>query len=136
MSTFFRCLTKALFAALCLASLAACGPIYDTRYSFTPPSTPQGQSCLFHCSQLQDQCEQLEDHRQELCEERARYERERCERDLRRDGKKVKWYDCGTESCTSDYDRCAQQYRSCYESCGGKVSAEQVCVMNCDQVRR
>jgi len=119
----------AYLTGLALA-LAACGPIYQTQYAFTPPPTPEGRVCIMQCEQLRFQCRQNEDLKVQNCENQNRWARAEYER-CKRSGRK----DChdGTIWCSSDYDRCDEQYRFCYQSCGGQVLATTVCVANCEK---
>lgn len=103
--------------------MAGCGPIYSTQYVFDPPTSPQGQSCIFQCENSKMQCEQLQDLRTENCEERSEAEYYRCKN---RDEKH-----CYRQYCSTDYTRCEENYRRCYQSCGGSVRAEKVCVGFC-----
>lgn len=131
MSTSVRIFIPILFSTLLTA--VGCGPVYETQYTLTPPESAEGRACTFQCENSKSQCEQLEEIKQERCEERAQLERERCEWDFRRRGKEPKWYDCGGSSCSSETERCETQYRRCFELCGGKVTATNVCVYGCQQ---
>lgn len=124
-----------LTAGFGIVFLAACGPVYNTQYHFTPPESSEGRSCVFQCDNSRLQCRQLEEYRTEDCQRRSEFDQRRCEDDIyRRKGREPKWYECGSSSCSPDYDRCEQLYRSCYQSCGGRVDQETVCVSNCDQI--
>lgn len=115
-----------------LLPLSGCGPIYDTRYSYSPPHDPQGQSCIFQCENMKMQCEQLEMMKAENCNNRNRIEQDRCRDNIRRQGREPKSSECSFyASCTTDTERCDAQYRICYQNCGGKVYSEEVCVFNC-----
>ncbi|GEM_PF-704156 len=117
-------------------SAIGCGPMYDTRYTMIPPSSSSGRVCIVQCENSKYQCEELEELRKERCEERAESEYNRCEWQTRRsEGRQPKWYECSRDSCSADSGKCEQRYRSCYESCGGRVSSETVCVANCEQAR-
>lgn len=133
-SPFIGNLTVVALAAA-VALLSGCGPIYDTQYTFIPPDDGNGRACVYQCENGKQQCEELEELKEESCEERAEAEYARCEeRIYRRKGRDPKWNECYRESCSSDSERCETNYRSCYQSCGGKVNAETVCVANCDQI--
>jgi len=41
---------KRTIVFLLAALLAACGPIYETRYDFIPPNSSQGMMCVQNCS--------------------------------------------------------------------------------------
>ncbi len=115
-----------------LLAASACGPVYRTQYSFEEPDSPEGRACTFQCQTSKLQCEQIEDLRQERCEDRALREQDRCLRRLERQKKEIKSYDCPLDTCRADYDRCEKMYRACYQSCGGRVTSETVCVSGCE----
>lgn len=130
-----QCVLRGGFLALALLTLIGCGPIYDTQYQFTPPDDGNGRACIYQCENGREQCTELEELREESCENRAESEYQRCADNIyRRKGRDPKWNECYRESCSSDTERCENSYRSCYQSCGGKVRAETVCVANCDQI--
>lgn len=120
-----------------LFCLSACGPIYNTDYQFSPPSSSGGRACVFQCEQGRMQCRQIEELQASRCQDHARYEQQRCRDDLRyNENRSPKWYECSAESCAENYDRCEDIYRACYQSCGGEVRATTRCVANCDQARK
>ena len=131
---------KRLLSALLLALLlSACGPMYETRYTFVPPKGSSGQACILQCENNRMQCEQLAEMRFQNCEDRADREYRDCEHEqVFGYDKKGRWtcvdncY-CWRDSCERDTDRCDALYRTCYQTCGGKVKAQTVCVANCDQ---
>lgn len=114
--------------AVSLLTLAACGPVYRTQHTFTEPTSPEGRTCVFQCQTSKLQCQQIEDLRKDRCEDRADRDRERCIRRLERQKKEVKSYDCPLDTCSADYERCEEMYRACYQSCGGTITSETVCV--------
>lgn len=129
----FRVIACVLLLSLVLI-IVGCGPIYETRYNFVPPTEPHSAVCLTHCYTGKIQCQQLEQVQLDNCENRAERERYRCEWQIRRDKKREpKWYECGGSHCSVDEERCEANYRSCYQACGGQVNSEQVCVANCKQ---
>jgi hypothetical protein len=105
----------------------ACGPIYQTEYSFIPPTNEQGRACVFQCENGKLQCAQIEDMRKERCDDRAEHEYYRCQDR----GEKY----CYRESCSADYENCESRYRGCFQSCGGKVESKQVCTAFCNAGR-
>ena len=123
-------------AAYLTLSSVGCGPMYETRYSFTPPKSANGRTCIFQCDNSRMQCRNFEEMHKSNCEMRGQLEEQRCENDIRyREGREPKWYECSTSSCSADYDRCDEIYRGCYQMCGGEVRSETVCVANCDQIQ-
>lgn len=119
--------------AVMVLQLVGCGPIYDTRYTFTPPANETGRVCVNQCENSRFQCQQLIELYSRQCEDMGRREQQRCQWQLALQGKKEKWYDCPSPSCDSDTSRCDEQYRGCYQACGGRIDAQTVCVMNCQQ---
>lgn len=133
---------KRLVAVLVLGSLiASCGPIMQTNYQFTPPKSESGRNCIVHCDSSKNTCEQLEQMKYELCEQRAEQEYYNCQRweaaADRQSGTKRKWYEgsCYRDSCSSNIEGCAINYRICYQNCGGQVISETICVSNCDELK-
>lgn len=127
-------------------ALAGCGPSYSTKYSFTPPPTPEGRMCAMQCLNTQSMCQQSCKSSRQSCESTARL---RAERDYNRYvaeqtraqqpvKKSVSDFYNGY-SCSSDETSCEAQcestYRSCYQICGGKVSSQQVCTAFCDEAQ-
>lgn len=112
---------------------AGCGPMYDTKYTFSPPRSAEGRSCVFQCEQGKLQCEQIENLEASRCRDYAERESRRCRDDIRyRENRDPKWYECSSESCSADYERCEHMYRACYQSCGGEIKTETTCVANCN----
>lgn len=98
----------------------SCGPIYDTKYSLTPPLTLEGKSCISQCENSRLQCEQMETLNESICE----LKKSICESTM----------DCfgHVSFCMADYSRCDQHYVNCYQTCGGKVDRKEVCVLGCN----
>ncbi len=131
-SSLFNVFYSFLLIIFLLLFVSGCGPIYDTRYYYTPPQDPGAQSCIFQCENMKMQCEQLEMMKVENCNQRARMDQDRCRENIRRQGREPKSDECNYfSSCSPDNERCDAQYRICYQNCGGKVHAEEVCVFNC-----
>lgn len=130
-----------MVCALVALLVAGCGPIYDTKYQYTPPRDPQGKMCAAQCQQTQTYCRATCEANRQNC---LAYERDRgmdaydrYARERRREHKPIKrspdsfveTYHC-SNSCE---DGCATDYRQCYGTCGGRVTAHQVCTAFCDQ---
>lgn len=112
-----------------------CGPIYDTAYTFRPPTSGIGRICAAQCGVSRGQCAQLEDVRARQCESASQRDRILCETEVRIDkGREPKWYECGSDLCSANYELCESNYRACYQACGGEVRAETRCVANCAKV--
>ena len=99
-----------------------CSPVYNTEYSLTPPSSSEGQKCVRNCQRDRSSCQQNVDARLDSCQRKIE---QQCEG--RQDCDKLS-HSCGVV----DYEPCEEQYRSCYQSCGGTVKSKQVCVIGCD----
>ncbi|MDC0358915.1 hypothetical protein OAO01_08870 [Oligoflexia bacterium] len=134
-----KAFTPGLFLSVLLV---ACSPVYRTDYAYIPPTSAQGKTCIFQCENTKIQCIQLEEMRYERCLDRADREYDRCERNKRYGyNKKGEWecqdncY-CFRSSCTLNESRCEERYRSCYQTCGGKVEGNTYCVSNCDKVAK
>ena len=111
-----------LILAAC-SVFAGCGPIYSTEYSYVPPESSEGKTCVFQCQNMKFQCDQMQEMRNDTCQERAERQYYRC----KDRGEK----DCYRSYCAADYSGCESQYRSCYQACGGMVQEKQVCVGFC-----
>ena len=123
-----------LFLLTSVLLLGGCGPVYDTVYDFTPPTTSFGAECVENCKDSQSECEDFERERNDDCEERQKAQMDRCNDRILADKKRApKWTECGkTESCTEDTAKCESRYRTCYQACGGTISSKQVCVAFCE----
>lgn len=126
---------KKIFLTFLFFAVSACGPQFSTEYILTPPKSQSGQNCLFQCETIKQQCFQIEDSEYYRCEDRSRQENYDCEYNIRiTKNREPKWYECGGETCSRDNERCENSYRSCYQSCGGKVETVTRCVSNCEQL--
>ncbi len=138
---------RALGCLLVLILLSACGPRFETRYSYTPPpESPQSRQCLQGCEFQRRQCLTIADNRYQICTLEARNEAAACEADARFDYERCRRRNqddpdichyrrafCSPRTCWRDDGGCDEFYRSCYASCGGSIQAETVCTANCDQ---
>jgi hypothetical protein len=119
-------------SAVLLLVLSGCGPIYDTQYSFEPPQSASGPHCIYQCDTTKAQCIELKQMRADSCNERSQRQSYYCTEDIRsRYNREPKWYECTEELCSDDTDFCDDQYRSCYQACGGRVNRETRCIANC-----
>lgn len=132
-----------LTAALMLAAIvAACGPMYDTQYFFTPPSDAAGRQLAGQCRVMSKMCAQNCELRESACRAEARedaqYEYNRYVRQREKEKAKIKKSlssfvndsHCSSSACEND---CEEEYRSCYVEAGGQVRSKQVCVAFCDE---
>ena len=126
---------------LSLLSLAACSPVYKTKYSYSAPESDIGKMCASGCLDKQNTCRTL-----------CRLEKSNCERkqDLRaqeyyleyveeqnKKGEPViktprsfrNYYFCNTASCD---EKCEADHRICHSSCGGNTTERIYCSAFCD----
>lgn len=123
--------------------LAACAPVYETAYTFIPPTSAEGRQCVAGCRAEAAACTQSCERRERLClndaESRAMrdYQIELGDPpDRRRSGSYRTYFDyadqyravCRAGGCR---ERCDSAYRACFEACGGRVTTQQVCTANC-----
>jgi hypothetical protein len=139
---------RALALFLILTLLAACGPRFETRYSYTaPPESPQSRQCLQGCEFQRQQCLIIADNRYQICELEARDEAAECAADARYDYRRCLRRNqddpeacqyrrafCPRRACWRDAGNCDELYRACYVACGGSIQAETVCTANCDEL--
>ncbi len=125
---------RAIQILLLTMVLAACGPIYETNYRYTPPSDPLSRPCISQCLADQSQCHNV-------AELKAENSRLRCERDAREDYERCLGNasgeqgraSCNRRSCNQEpnLSACGVDYRTCFQSCGGVVDEQRVCTFNC-----
>ena len=115
-----RQLSRFVMASVMAMLVMAC----ETQYTYTPPSSPQGQQCVARCSHLQQDCKAREDRR--VAEERPRCEREAdieyiaCLKYAKTDKDKEA---CSRSSCyiSPSYYQCDNDFRQCFQVCGGII---------------
>ncbi|MGF1547206.1 MAG: hypothetical protein ACFCUG_07750 [Thiotrichales bacterium] len=119
-----------------MSALAGCGPVYKTVYHFEPPRDDNGIRCVLQCEETLRECSVAEDLRDENCrreQQVAELEHQRCRDLARAAGRKDDVCPRSYVSCVGGrHARCDENYRRCYENCGGQISSQQVCSMFCD----
>lgn len=123
-------------------ALQACGPTYQTLYDFKPPAGAQGQACVAQCQISQNHCRTACSATQDACQARVRleahqdYERyvaleAKAGREPRRTPASFERFNaCSDYTCRQT---CEGDFRVCYSTCGGTVSATTVCTSGCEQ---
>lgn len=53
---FFKNMSRFVAWPVAALALAACGPVIETHYDYTPPSQQGGMQCLSQCQKGQNQC--------------------------------------------------------------------------------
>ena len=130
-----------LVVAWCALLLAACSPMYETVYSFTLPNSQEGRICAAQCLMHKQTCVSECGSSNEVCqarieaETRHKYREYVKERQRKKLSLKLKEMDFRTGSCSygSCNNQCSSFYRECFELCGGRVTATQVCTAFCDR---
>lgn len=129
-----------IFSIMALVGmLTACGPIYNTEYSFVPPKSDIAKMCTAQCIQGKNDCEQScrvdNDNCRMRAQQNAMFEYKQYKEDRKRMGlpinKSVNDFD-RSSSCSNSC-RCESTYRACYSACGGEVLEHKVCVAFCDK---
>lgn len=114
--------------------LIGCGPMYKTVYQYQPPRNPIGQVCIAQCSQTKSYCEDAAINRYDRCQRNAEFEKQLCdERNLHL--KKENRISCWDNRFQCHYSsmNCADNYRICYQNCGGHIQSKVICTANCEQ---
>ena len=127
--------TRTIVAATLL--LSACT---TTEYAFTPPESAEGKACVERCQATQTacrrdqdvradraktQCEAEADRREVACRIQAPIEYAACLKFAKTDADRAA---CALEDCTQpacyatpQYGLCQDDFRYCYQNCGGKI---------------
>ena len=139
MAKMIRCALLLLCGVL---FLSACGPMYQTSYTYTPPVSMRGKMCVMQCQKQKSLCERLAQSNQTNCKLRARddarFKYESYVSRQRSKGRKVKktledFYSPWACRSSARSSGCTNDYRACYQLCGGKISSRRQCVAFCDK---
>lgn len=113
-------------SALVIAALSGCGRYAKTEYVMTPPSSPEGQMCVLKCERDRKQCLDNEYLQQKNCEHHNRMVRLEFERCIASGA--TNCYHASALPCPQPrLDRCENEQRRCFQSCGGQVDTREVC---------
>ncbi|HRJ94748.1 hypothetical protein [uncultured Thiothrix sp.] len=99
---------------------AGCGP----EYTYTPPVSAVGQTCVMRCQDTQRECTDeanyRADRKQEKCERDAEHEHYLCLLYAKTDADRAK---CQKDGCYeyADTARCDATFRACFQQCGGVI---------------
>ncbi len=122
-----------------LILLSGCQKVYETQYDFNQPANETGQQCITKCQRIKAICQKNCQGSVEACLKRAKdkaladyanYANDRQEKGLLVTKDSNSFYD--PLQCSEEICRCDNDYRACYELCGGVIQAKQVCIKNCD----
>jgi hypothetical protein len=125
----------ALVLSLLVAALTGCGPIYTTRYDYIPPTTESGAYCVAQCERNRLDCRRYEDRKSDRCNQdvrAAKADYEDCLSRNNRDIMKCNDRSFGMLCAAPSYSGCDDDYRRCFQYCGGMVNSHQECALNCD----
>jgi hypothetical protein len=109
---------------LAMLALASCSKPEPPRYTYVPPDTQEGRACVTQCAGSMDSCRSSEQQRFHVCE----YKRQRDMRAYQKCSQASGSAFCQQPpaSCPAmDLYGCEATYRSCYETCGGKVTTQE-----------
>jgi hypothetical protein len=111
----FKVIFWYLFIALSL-TFTACSttPVYKTTYNYLSPLSADSKSCTHQCEVLKIQCEQIQDLK-------AEREKDRCEQKNKGDSWFSSLFSQDCDDISPEYEKCENNYRRCFERCGGKV---------------
>lgn len=120
-----------LIYLLLLIILSGCGPVYETKSSYTRPNSPEGVACTFQCENSRLSCSHNQDLKLQNCEANNRFAKFEYQQCISKNGKDK--CDEVFHLCDVDNNSCKATYNKCYESCGGDVITRTVCVEDCDE---
>lgn len=119
--------------------ISGCGPIYSTKYEYIPPHSTGGRMCANDCLEAKSHCQQMAQMREDACRDRAHraalLEFKAYQEQKKNLGKKVRKtvadFDRGNE-CSRSTD-CDENYKMCFQTCGGTIQANKECIAFCDK---
>ncbi|MEO8400230.1 MAG: hypothetical protein ABI597_00355 [Gammaproteobacteria bacterium] len=128
-----------LFISLMVFVVTACGPIYQTKYSYQPPHSDMGRMCASQCLQSKSSCDQMCQMRKDNCflhaRQNALVQFEAYKAEQKAKSKPVEKTPASFEN-TAGCDQpcnCGFDFNMCYQTCGGVVTKYEVCTAFCDK---
>lgn len=118
--------------------LAACSAKYETYYEYKEPASESANICVQQCQLSKNRCQKMCTNDDSLCQKNALMQAQleykkyinqqltagtTASRDLN------SFYDplqCAKTSCD-----CQQDYKACFQLCGGIIKVKQRCIANC-----
>lgn len=117
-------------------TLASCGPIYNTTYSYHPPASLEGRQCVNDCLAQKSHCSIRCQRDYEQCnfaaQDEARHEYNEWQRAHSGDHSRDPSYFVDNSQCNQDCG-CNSDYNQCYANCGGAVIPHTTCVAFCNK---
>lgn len=128
---------KKLFILAASLTLSACGPVYETHYTYSAPKSWRGRDCVNQCLNGKTQCKVNDDRQNQQCRNEADLaagvsyyayveQQKRANQPVTQSLSDFANY----SNCHANSD-CNSSYNDCYANCGGKVTSYQVCTMFC-----
>lgn len=133
-------LCRVVVAIVSMMLLAGCAPRYKTVYTFKPPAEARAKMCIAQCQQSRSLCRRLCKADKHACQRsaraKARHDYQRYALHQQHSQLPVTktvddFYD--THSCEQQVCDCGEDYRTCYQLCGGEVNPHQQCIAFCGQ---
>ena len=142
--TVFRSAVRTLPPALFLAwAVAACGPLYQTTYTYVAPNSVSTRECLQDCTGATQDCIARTERHYRWCEREDEDQAEDAFRRYRRAREEQKLplkksvRDFKSMSCSNFQSehkaQCNAHYDACFTGCGGQIIPKRECVMLCDE---
>lgn len=130
---------KIIALSLCGLSLAGCGPMYQTHYSYIPPKSSNGRQCINQCLTNRSYCQSQCQTNYQSCKTSAEliampqylsyvHQQNAANQPINQGIGDFADYSSCTTQCG-----CEPTYRSCFVNCGGSVIANTQCVAFCNQ---
>ena len=132
---------KIFFTTILLATVAAlvtaCGPVYETHYSYVSPKSWRGKQCVNRCLRDRSRCQSRCQRNNQSCRNTANLAAMPAYLSYVEQAKKNNdpvWKNVSDfadySQCNSSCD-CESNYRQCFTNCGGDVIANTQCVAFC-----
>lgn len=89
------------------------------NYQFNPPNSKIGKECVSSCAAQEASCQEQNDSQKAACQNWAKDDYDACVRMFPLNHANQ----CRQRNCEPiSYFSCSENYRHCYQECGGKVS--------------
>lgn len=116
-----------------IPALAGCATRYRTEYHYHAPDSADARACVDQCETRARQCRsdavKVSESDYAKCSERAYAEYEHCKTYTK--GLCYRPVCVVTADDTVEYRNCEQDYKNCFEDCGGRVDVRELCEANC-----
>lgn len=118
--------------------LAACGPVYETDYTYVNPKSFSGKKCVRQCLTQRTGCRQSCQRQYNSCQAQAATMSEldyRISQVIAKDKKhsNPQPYRRSYDSHCTNNCGCTETYNTCFSTCGGQIIPHTRCVAFCDK---